>query len=354
MLFLIYEFFNFNLFSYITVRAAAGFTIAFVMTLVLLPFFIKWAKSKNATQPIYGFAPEAHKSKQNTPTMGGAVFVGSAIVASLISANLTNPFVIIGLLLLVVFLTIGMTDDLKKILHKKNESGLSARKKLLAQVVASLLLSVLLFSWAGLAGTVYLPFIKEPAFDFGLWVVFFWALVIVSTSNAVNLTDGLDGLATVPSILALTSLSVLIYITGHAILSGSLLLPRIMGVGEVVVITASLIGGLLGFLWYNANPAQVFMGDSGSLSIGAFIAYAAIIAKSEILLILIGFIFVIETISVILQVGSYKLRGQRIFLMAPLHHHFELKRWAENKIIIRFWIVALISNLLALITIKIR
>lgn len=354
MLFFLYEILNFNLLSYITVRAATGFAIAFVLTLIFMPIFIRWAKGKNAIQPIYGYAPEAHKAKQNTPTMGGAVFVGSAIVASIISANLTSGFVLIGLLLLVLFLAIGMVDDLQKIFNQKNESGLSARKKLLLQILSSAIVAIFLYFFVGLNSDLYLPFIKEPVAKLGGFAILFWAVVIVSASNAVNLTDGLDGLATVPSIFALTSLIVLMYITGHAILSGSLLMPGIAGVGEVVVIASSLIGGLLGFLWYNANPAQVFMGDSGSLSVGAFIAYAAIVSKSEILLFLVGFIFVIETVSVILQVGSYRLRGQRIFLMAPLHHHFELKRWAENKIIVRFWIVALISNLLALITIKIR
>lgn len=354
MLYALYEISNFNLFSYITVRAAASFIIAFLLTLIFMPRFIAWAKSKNATQPIYGYAPEAHKAKQNTPTMGGAVFVGAAIIATLISANLTNAFVVLALMLILFFLAIGAYDDLQKIFHKKNESGLSPRLKLIAQFFSSFFVVAILMIFTDITGAIYLPFIKEPAVDLGFWALFFWALVIISASNAVNLTDGLDGLATVPSIFALTSLIVFMYITGHAILSQSLLMPRLMGVGEVVVVASALIGGLLGFLWYNANPAQVFMGDSGSLTIGAFIAYASIISKTEFLLFLIGFIFVIETLSVILQVASFKLRGQRIFLMAPLHHHFELKRWAENKIIVRFWIVALLSNLLALVTIKIR
>ena len=187
----------------------------------------------------------------------------------------------------------------------------------------------------------------------GYFSIGFWVLVIIATSNAVNLTDGLDGLATVPSVFALLSLSVIVYVVGNAALSHYLLMPKIPA-GEVVVIAAALIGSLVGFLWFNCHPAQVFMGDSGSLTLGAFIAYMAIIGKSEILLILIGFIFVIETVSVILQVGSYKLRKKRVFLMAPIHHHFEMKQWAENKIIVRFWIISMLSNILALITMKIR
>jgi phospho-N-acetylmuramoyl-pentapeptide-transferase len=186
------------------------------------------------------------------------------------------------------------------------------------------------------------------------FALFFWTLVMVSSSNAVNLTDGLDGLATVPSIFSLLSLSAFVYIGGHAVLSSYLFLPKISGSGEVVIIAAALVGSLVGFLWYNCYPAELFMGDSGSLSIGAFIGYMAIISKNEILLILIGFVFVLETVSVILQVGSFKTRKKRIFLMAPIHHHFEIKGWAENKIIVRFWILALMSNLLALMEIKLR
>jgi phospho-N-acetylmuramoyl-pentapeptide-transferase len=354
MLYWLYELFNFNLLSYITVRAAVAFCVAFTLTLWWMPRFIRWAKARGATQPIYSHAPGQHKIKHNTPTMGGLIFTLSALVAISIAADLSNPFVLIGALLLAAFGAIGVFDDWRKVFHKKNDAGLTPRIKLIAQVSFGLLIGWLLMSFSPLGSELYLPFIKEPVMDMGWWTLFFWAVVIVGASNAVNLTDGLDGLAAVPSIFALSTLVVFVYITGHAIMSQALLMPTLIGVGEVVVLATALIGGLLGFLWYNANPAEVFMGDSGSLTLGAFIAYAAILSKSEILLLLIGFIFVVETISVILQVGSFKLRGQRIFLMAPLHHHFELKQWAENKIIVRFWIIALLSNILALITIKIR
>jgi len=200
---------------------------------------------------------------------------------------------------------------------------------------------------------LYVPFLKNPVLDMGFFAVIFWTIVIIATSNAVNLTDGLDGLATVPSITALTSLSIIIYITGNATISSYLLMPNI-NIGEVAIVSSALIGALTGFLWHNCHPAEVFMGDSGSLTIGAFLGYLAIITKSEILLLLMGSIFVIETLSVILQVGSYKLRKKRVFLMAPIHHHFEMKNWAENKIIVRFWIIATLSNIIALITLKIR
>jgi phospho-N-acetylmuramoyl-pentapeptide-transferase len=218
--------------------------------------------------------------------------------------------------------------------------------------VALVVISLLFY--AGFPTEFYIPFIKTPLFDMGYFAIPFWLVLFLATSNAVNLTDGLDGLATVPSVIALSTLGLIIYITGHAIISDYLLMPNIKGVGEVTILASSFAGGLLGFLWYNSHPAEIFMGDTGSLSIGGVLAYLAILGKSEILMLLIGLIFVIETLSVILQVASFKLRGERIFLMAPIHHHFELKKWAENKIIVRFWMIALIANILAIITLKFR
>ncbi len=354
MLYLLYKYFDINLFQYITVRAGFGFFIAFVLTLWLMPRFIKWARAKNANQPIYSLAPQTHKNKANTPTMGGVVFIFSTIVASLLTAKIDNIFVVCALLTIALFAIIGIKDDISKIVKKENQSGLSAKAKFLLQTVASLIIASILYFYSNLTSELYMPFYKYPVLDMGFFAILFWVLVMVATSNAVNLTDGLDGLATVPSIFSLASLSLLVYITGHAGLSGYLLLPKVTGVGEVTIIGASLAGALIGFLWYNCHPAEVFMGDSGSLSIGALLAYLAIVSKSELLLIVIGFVFVLEALSVILQVGSYKLRGKRVFLMAPIHHHFEQKNWKESKIIVRFWIIALISNIIALITLKIR
>lgn len=352
MLHWLYTTFGINLFQYITLRAGVAFFIGLFLTLILMPRFIAWAQKSARVQPINEYV-SAHQGKAKTPTMGGIVFVLSTIIASLLTVNLANPYVIGGLLTLVFYSYIGFTDDWGKIRGANNLAGLSARSKMLLQIFFGLGIGIFLILIAKLETGFYVPFIKTSLFDMGDFSIAFWVLVIIATSNAVNLTDGLDGLATVPSIFALLSLSVIVYIVGNAGLAHYLLMPKIPA-GEVVIIAMALIGSLLGFLWFNCHPAQVFMGDSGSLTLGAFIAYMAIISKSEVLLILIGLIFVIETISVIVQVGSFKIRKKRVFLMAPIHHHFELKQWAENKIIVRFWIIALLSNILAIITLKIR
>ncbi len=352
MLYWFYQTLGINLLQYITVRAGVAFFIGLFLTLFLMPRFIAWAQRSARVQPINEYV-SAHQGKAKTPTMGGIVFVTATIIASLFTTNLLNPFVIGALLTLVFYAYIGFTDDWGKIRGGHNLAGLSARAKMALQLVFGLAIGAFLIYYAKLDTGFYVPFIKASLFDMGWFSIAFWVLVIIATSNAVNLTDGLDGLATVPSIFALLSLSVIVYIVGNAALAHYLLMPKIPA-GEVVIIAAALMGSLLGFLWFNCHPAQVFMGDSGSLTLGAFIAYMAIIGKSEVLLILIGLIFVIETVSVILQVGSYKLRKKRVFLMAPIHHHFEMKQWAENKIIVRFWIISLLSNILALITLKIR
>ncbi len=352
MLYALYQFFDINLFSYITVRAGIGFIISFGLTLALYPRYIAWAIAKNANQPISKYVP-AHDSKRHTPTMGGAIFLLAIVVAILITTDLTNPYIITGLIVIIGYGWIGLKDDLGKVLSGDNLEGLTPKGKLMLQLVVGLIVIGMLF-YAGFPTTFYLPFFKAPIFDMGYFAIPFWLLLFLATSNAVNLTDGLDGLATVPSVVALGSLGLITYVTGHAILSDYLLIPNIKGVGEVTILAASFAGGLLGFLWYNCHPAEIFMGDTGSLAIGGVLAYLAILGKSEVLLLLIGFIFVIETISVILQVVSFKMRGKRIFLMAPIHHHFELKKWAENKIIVRFWMIALISNVIALVSFKFR
>lgn len=312
-----------------------------------------WAIARKAKQPINKYVPN-HASKQNTPTMGGAVFVFSTLIGLLITADISNLYIIAGIMTLLGFSFVGFQDDLGKILTGDNLQGLSSRGKMALLFVIAVAVSSFLILVADFPTTIYVPFIKEPILDMGYFAILFWVIVFLATTNAVNLTDGLDGLATVPSIIALSSLGVIVYLTGHAVFSEYLLLPNIQGVGEVTILATTLAGALLGFLWYNGYPAEIFMGDTGSLSIGGVLAYLAIITKSEALLLLIGLIFVVETVSVILQVGSYKLRGKRVFLMAPIHHHFEMKKWAENKIIIRFWMIAFMSNILALITLKIR
>jgi phospho-N-acetylmuramoyl-pentapeptide-transferase len=319
----------------------------------LMPKFIAWAKRKNASQPIYEHAPEGHQAKAGTPTMGGLVFIFATIIATLISAKLNNVYIIGGLVTIGLFSLIGIQDDYSKISKKENSAGLSARAKLMLQFLAAGLVGLILYYCAHTT-TLYSPLFKLPLFDMGIYAIVFWMLVMVAASNAVNLTDGLDGLATVPSIMAFFTLSAIVYVTGHAIISSYLLLPNIKIAGELTIMGAAISGSLIAFLWFNSHPAQVFMGDSGSLPLGAFMGYMAIVAKSEILLVIIGFIFVVETVSVILQVGSYKLRKKRVFLMAPIHHHFEQKGWKENKIIVRFWIISFMTNLLALMSLKIR
>lgn len=354
LLYSIYNIFHINLLQYITIRASFAFLVAFVMTLVLMPRFVQWAKKRNASQPIFALAPENHKTKSSTPTMGGIVFLFTCIVSSLLTVKLNNPYVLGALGVLVIFGIIGYKDDIAKIMGKSNTAGMKPRTKMIFQLLGALFVSGIIAFGTDFNTEFFIPFYKYSLFDMGYFSIILWVLVIVASSNAVNLTDGLDGLATVPSIFAILTLSLFIYLGGHVVLSDYLLLPSISGLGEVSIVCMAMIGALIGFLWYNCHPAEVFMGDTGSLSLGAFLGYLAIISKNEILLILIGSIFVIETVSVILQVGSYKTRKKRIFAMAPLHHHFEIKGWAENKIIVRFWIIALISNLIAIATIKIR
>lgn len=353
MLYWLHQTFDINILGYITIRAGISFFIALFFTLFLMPLFIRWAQKTSSVQPINEWAPDRHKEKVSTPTMGGVVFIVATIVASLLSIKLANIYAVGAILTLILFSLIGFQDDFAKVSKNENLAGLKARTKLFLQILAAIVVASYLCIFADFNTELYVPLMKSPVIDMGIFSIILWVVVMIATSNAVNLTDGLDGLATVPSIAALTSFVIIIYITGHAKLSAYLLMPN-FDVGEVAIVAAALIGALSGFLWYNCHPAEVFMGDSGSLTIGAFLGYLAIISKSEVLLLLIGFIFVIETLSVILQVGSYKLRNKRVFLMAPIHHHFEMKNWAENKIIVRFWTIAILANLIALISLKIR
>ncbi len=352
MLYELSQLLDINLFGYISVRAGLAFFLAFILTILVMPKYLAWALSKNANQPISKYVP-AHEGKRHTPTMGGIIFLGATLFSALITVDLTNPYMLGGLITLTGFGLVGFKDDIGKVLAGDNLEGLTPRGKMMLQaLVAAVATGILIY--AGFPTEFYVPFLKTPLFDLGYAAIPFWVLVFLATTNAVNLTDGLDGLATVPSVIALFSLGIIVYVTGHAIFAEYILVPNIKGVGEVMILASALAGALLGFLWYNCYPAEVFMGDTGSLAIGGFLAYLAILGKSEILLILIGIIFVIETVSVILQVGSFKMREKRIFMMAPIHHHFELKGWAENKIIVRFWMIAFIANILALVSFKFR
>jgi len=352
MLYELSQLLDINLFGYISVRTGLAFFIAFLLTLFIMPRYLAWALAKNANQPISKYVP-AHENKGQTPTMGGAVFLFSTLIAALLTVDLSNLYILGGLITLIGFGLVGFKDDLGKVLSGDNLEGLTPKGKLgLQAIIAALATGLLLYT--GFPTEFYVPFLKTPLFDLGYAAIPFWILVFLAATNAVNLTDGLDGLATVPSITALITLGLIVYVTGHAIFSQYMLVPNIKGVGEVTILAVALSGGLMGFLWYNCYPAEIFMGDTGSLAIGGFIAYLSILGKSEVLLILIGIVFVIETVSVILQVASFKLRGKRVFLMAPIHHHFELKKWPENKIIIRFWMLAFIANIFVLVSFKFR
>ena len=266
MFYHLYELTNLNIFQYISVRAGIAFFLAFGLTGYFMPKFIAWAKAKNASQPIYELAPQSHQKKGKTPTMGGLVFISTAIVASLLCAKLNNTFVIASILTLIGFMLLGFKDDYAKILGAKNHAGLTPKAKMLAQVGISFIISTILYFTKALDTNFYLPFYKFAIFDLGIFAIAFWTLVIVAASNAVNLTDGLDGLATVPAIFSLITLGVFAYICGHAVFSSYLLLPKIVGVGESIVVASALIGSLMGFLWFNCYPAEIFMGDTGSLS----------------------------------------------------------------------------------------
>ena len=353
MLYYLYQITNINFFQYTTARAGIAFFIGFILCAYLMPRFIAWAVAKNAAQPIYDLAPKTHQKKSKTPTMGGLVFIFAALVASVFCVRF-NIFTVCGLLTLFGFCAIGFKDDLSKILGASNHAGLSPKIKFLLQNTLACVIVIVLYIFSPLSGELYLPFVKTPIINLEFFALAFWVIVFSASSNAVNLTDGLDGLATIPSVFSLCTLGVFAYLCGHAIYAQYLFLPKIAGVGEITIIISALVGALFGFLWFNCYPAEVFMGDSGSLSIGAFLGYCAIVTKNEFLLVIIGFVFVMETLSVILQVGSFKIFKKRIFLMAPIHHHFELKGWSENKIIIRFWIIALMANLIALTSIKLR
>ena len=298
--------------------------------------------------------PESHLSKQGVPTMGGVLILGAMTVSILLWADLTNGLVWLVTGVTLFFGMIGSIDDLRKI-SKQNSRGLSARGKLLLQIAGAMVVGIYLHIHPEYDGSLSLPFIKSFQPDLGLWYIPFAVLVIVGASNAVNLTDGLDGLAAGPLVISGSVYVIFSYIASHAIVSGYLQVPFVQGAGEVAVLCGAMVGACLGFLWFNTYPAQIFMGDVGSLALGGMLGSVSIIIKQEFLLAIVGGIFVMEALSVILQVGYFKVSGgKRIFLMAPFHHHFEKKGWQEPKVVVRFWIISIILGLAALATLKLR
>jgi phospho-N-acetylmuramoyl-pentapeptide-transferase len=351
------EFQPFNLFRYLTFRTGGALMTALIFSFVFGPAVIAWLKSKQGEgQPIRLDGPEGHLvRKKGTPTMGGFLILSALIGSTLLWAELNNIFVWVVLFVTGGFGVVGFFDDYKK-LTKRSSTGLSGWRKLGVEVlIAAFACIVIVLVTANEDGTkLAVPFLKNVLVDLGWIIVPVAAFVVVGASNAVNLTDGLDGLAIVPAMIAAASFGLIAYLTGNLVFANYLQIHHVPGTGELTVFCGALVGAGLGFLWFNAPPAMVFMGDTGSLAIGAALGAIAVITKNEIVLAIIGGVFVLETVSVIVQVTSYKLTGKRVFRMAPIHHHYEKKGWQEPTIVIRFWIIAVILAIIGLSTLKLR
>jgi phospho-N-acetylmuramoyl-pentapeptide-transferase len=346
---------GFNVFQYLTLRAILGVLTALVISFVVGPKMIRYLSRYQIGQPVRDDGPQTHLVKAGTPTMGGALILVAVAVATLLWADLTNRYIWVVLLVTSAFGAIGWVDDYKKLVLK-NSNGLSARSKIFWQSMVALSVSVFLYLTAITPAetSLIVPFFKDIAINLGWFYVVLSYFVIVGTSNAVNLTDGLDGLAILPTVLIAGALAVFAYATGNVKFSVYLGIPYIRDAAEIVVFCGALVGAGLGFLWFNAYPAMVFMGDVGALALGAALGIVAVLVRQELVFMVMAGVFVMETLSVILQVASYKLTGRRIFHMAPLHHHFELKGWPEPRVIVRFWIITVILVLVGLATLKIR
>jgi len=344
---------GFNVFRYITFRTIYAAITALLISFLLGPWLIRVLRSHQVGQTIRLDGPESHLSKEGTPTMGGLLIVLATVIPTLLWANLVNHYIWIAVFVTLGFGAIGFFDDYRKVI-RKDSKGLSPRRKLIAQVVLAATAAGLIYMDIGIKDTVIIPFLKNVRPSLGILYIPFTILVIVGASNAVNLTDGLDGLAIGPIVTAGGAFAVIAYLTGNFRAAEYLRILNVKGTGELTIFCGALVGAALGFLWFNSYPAQVFMGDVGSLALGGAIGTLAVLTKSELLLPLIGGIYVVEAASVIIQVGSFKLTGKRVFKMAPLHHHYEIKGWAEPKIIVRFWILSFMLALLALTTLKLR
>ncbi|MEE8221390.1 MAG: phospho-N-acetylmuramoyl-pentapeptide-transferase [Woeseiaceae bacterium] len=346
---------GFNVFSYLTLRAILGALTALILSFVIGPRMIAKLSISQVGQPVRELGPSSHLPKAGTPTMGGALILTAIVVSTVLWANLENRFIWIVLFVTLAFGVIGYVDDYKKLVLQ-DPAGLSAGKKLFWQSIAAIIAAVSLYLLAvdPVSTSLLIPYFKDLALPLGMLQIAVTYLFIVGFSNAVNLTDGLDGLAIMPTVLVGGALGVFAYVTGNVNFSEYLSIPYVAGAGEILVFCSALAGAGLGFLWFNTYPAQVFMGDIGALSLGAALGIVAVIVRQEIVLAIMGGVFVVETVSVIIQVASFKLTGHRVFRMAPLHHHFELKGWAEPKVIVRFWIITVILVLIGLASLKIR
>ncbi len=345
---------GFNIFRYITVRSIGGAVTAFLLVIIFGPMFIRAIRRLQIGQMVRNDGPETHLAKQGVPTMGGVLILAAITASTLLWARLDNSFVWLLLFVTLFFGLIGGIDDYKKV-RKKNTKGMSARGKLYLQVAGASVVGLFVFLSPGFDGHLSVPFFKNIRPDLGWFYIVFAILVIVGASNAVNLTDGLDGLATGPTVISGAVYLIFSYLAGHVVLANYLQITYVAGAGEMAIVCGAIVGASLGFLWFNAYPAQIFMGDVGSLALGGALGAVAIIIKQEILLAIVGGIFVMEALSVILQVGYFKMtNGKRIFLMAPFHHHFEKKGWHEPKVVVRFWIVSVVLGLVAIATLKMR
>ncbi|WP_286263073.1 phospho-N-acetylmuramoyl-pentapeptide-transferase [Thalassotalea atypica] len=346
---------GFNVFSYLTFRAIISTLTALVMSLYFGPKLIRYLQRMQIGQTVRDDGPESHLSKSGTPTMGGILILAAIVSSVLLWADLSNRYVLVVLFVVVSFGIIGFVDDYRKVI-RKDSNGLIARWKYFWQTVIGLSTAIFLYAMAQdpAETSLLIPFVKDVMPQLGLIYIILTYFVIVGTSNAVNLTDGLDGLAIVPTIMVAGAFAVFAYMTGNANFSTYLNIPHISMTSELVVVCTAIVGAGLGFLWFNTYPAQVFMGDVGSLALGAALGVIAVLVRQELVLFIMGGVFVMETLSVILQVGSYKLRGERIFRMAPIHHHYELKGWPEPRVIVRFWIISLVLVLIGLATLKLR
>ncbi len=346
---------GFNLFQYLTFRAILGVLSALLISLVFGPWMIRKLSYLQVGQFVRDDGPESHLKKAGTPTMGGTLILTAIGVATLLWADLSNRYVWVVLFTTLAFGAIGWVDDYRKLV-KRQSMGLSSKEKYLWQSLAGFGVAIFLYATAQTPAetTLIIPFFKEVAIPLGIGFIILTYLVVVGSSNAVNLTDGLDGLAIMPTVMVSGALGVFAYVTGNIKFATYLAIPYVPGVGELVIFCGAMVGAGLGFLWFNTYPAQVFMGDVGALALGAALGIVAVLVRQELVLVIMGGVFVMETVSVILQVGSYKLTGRRIFRMAPLHHHFELKGWPEPRVIVRFWIITVILVLFGLATLKIR
>ena len=346
---------GFNVFQYLTLRAILGALTALAISLMVGPLLIRRLAESRIGQTVRDDGPSSHLAKTGTPTMGGALILVAVSASTLLWADLANRFVWVVLLVTLLFGVIGWVDDYRKLV-RGDPGGLPARQKYFWQSAIGLGCAIFLYHTARLPVETQLivPFFKDVVLDLGWGYVVLAYFVIVGSSNAVNLTDGLDGLAILPSVMVAGALGIFAYVTGHSNFSGYLGFPYIAGVGEIVILCGSIVGAGLGFLWFNTYPAQVFMGDIGALALGAALGVVAVLVRQELVLLIMGGVFVMETVSVILQVASFKLTGKRLFRMAPLHHHFELKGWPEPRVIVRFWVITVVLVLVGLSTLKIR